>query len=93
MEKRVKRFEVGYDYIAPDSLVVATTPFDGLTMGQVYRVKNCREPRSLEGLAHCTLRKNNRSGKVHVASVPTIRLREVTLDELTNDQTRLRGVA
>ncbi len=91
MEKRIQRFEVRYDYIAPDSLVIATTPFDGLTTGQVYRVQECREPRTLEGLAYCILR-SHPEGKFHSALVPTIRLREVTLDELTEDQTRLRNV-
>ena len=92
MEKRVEVFSVGYDYIAPDSLVVATTPFDGLTMGQVYQVLECRPPRNLEGVAHCTLRKCP-GGKICAFVAATFRLREVTVDELTDDQTRLRGVA
>ena len=92
MEKRIKTFEVGYDYIPPGSLVVATTPFDKLTMGQVYKVQKCMKPRNLEGIAYCTLREHP-EGKLRAFMAATFRLREVTPDELTEDQTRLRIVA
>jgi hypothetical protein len=92
MEKRVEMFAVSYDHIAPESLVVATTPFDGLVMGQVYQVAECRPPRNLEGIAYCMLR-THPACKICGFNAATIRLREVTADELTKDQTRLRDVA
>jgi len=90
MEKRVKMFEVGYDYIAPGSLVVARTPYDRLTMGRVYKVTECHEPEDLEGVCWCSLCTHPGGEGEHSLFPHTTRLREVSTDELTEDQSRLR---
>ena len=90
MEKRIKMFEVGYDYIAPGSLVVARTPFDRLTMGRVYRVTECHEPKDLEAVSWCSLCRHPGGETEHNLFPPTTRLREVFKDDLTEDQTRLK---
>jgi hypothetical protein len=108
METRTKTFEVDYNYIEPGTLVVAASTRAGLgfvdgrvyqvdgrvyqAVGRVYQVQECMEPRDLRGRALCRVL-THPEGQHQMSYVTVTSLRVVTVDELTEDQTRLREVA